>query len=102
MEGFLILLQRFLKERFSRSGLNVDYLFVATKTNIIVHGPNRKLLGDTDILAKITSAESEKEVIIHPIKGTAVDLEIIKDILKETLQPDMQVVIGPQKPKETK
>ncbi len=91
MEGFLVLLQRHLKERFSENGIN--FLFVIVGPKILVHGPERKALGDTDLLAEITSAEGQKEVIIHSIKASTVDQARLKGVLEEAVQPETKVII---------
>ncbi len=92
MTGFLTLLQRHLKSRYSKNNLNIDLLFVYAGRKLIVHGPDRQPLGDLNILAEITSDQA-MQVVIHTIQGTSFDHALLQKTIEEAVQPGTQVVI---------
>lgn len=95
--GFLVLLNRFLIQRFSEDEFlkSKDWLFSNTGHKIIVHGPNRNPLADTDILAEITSCPNQTWISIElKDQGTVTDRELLVKIIGN-IAPKAQILTSP-------
>lgn len=92
MSGFLTLLQRHLKSRYSKTGFNLDYLFVYAGRKILIHGPDRRPLGDLNVLAEITS-DQPMQIAIHLIQGTDFDHSLLQKTIEEVVQSGTKVII---------
>jgi hypothetical protein len=95
--GFLVLLTRFLLQRFSEDETlrSKDWLFSNTGNKIIVHGPNRNPLADTDILAEITSCPNQTWISIElKDQGTVTDRELLVKIIG-SIAPRAKILTSP-------
>lgn len=98
--GFLVLLHRFIFQEFSGDDTlrAKNWLFFNLGSKIIVHGPNRKPLGDPDILAEITSCPDKTWISIElKANGTVTDRELLAKIIGD-LAPTAQILTSPPDP----
>ena len=84
--GFMVLLHYMLQKRFATDQILKDknWLFTLPGNKIIVHGPNRQALGDTEIIAEVVSNSGSGEIFISlKAKGTIPDRELLAKIISE-------------------
>ncbi len=84
--GFMVLLHFMLQKKFATDQLLKDknWLFTLPGNKIIVHGPNRQALGDTEIIAEVSTNSDSGEIFISlKAKGTVPDRELLAKVISE-------------------
>lgn len=97
--GFLVLLQRHLLHEFRRDSVlkAKNWLFSFIGSKIIVHGTNREALGDTDILAEITSCPKKTWICVElKANGTTADRALLAKIIGDWAQNSQIIFNHPE------
>ncbi len=82
--GFLILTCNFLTNKFKNDPILKEkkWLISNAGPKLIVHGPKRDLLGDTDVIAEITSSPKRKWIAVELMpNGTVPDQALLIEVV---------------------